>query len=301
MRFDHRLPLWLRAAPVLFLLLWSGGYVTAKIALQYAEPMTLLTLRYAWVIMIMAALFLYLKPRLPSRPLDWAHLAIVGFLLQAVYFGFCYLAFRAGIAVGTLALLFSLQPVLVALVAPRWSGETIRAVQWAGLILGLVGTGIVIAARAAIEIPSIPALTFALLGLIGIAGAALWEKRFGIEQHPVVSNLVGYAAGIVVVLPLSFLLETREVTWNWSFTLALAYLVVGNSVIAVGLLLAMIRQGDVSRVSALFFLVPPMAALIAWLVMSEEMPGLAWFGMVVAAAGVYVATKKVPAVTSGDG
>ena len=147
-------------------------------------------------------------------------------------------------------------------------------------------------ARSEIEAPSLFGLACALLGLLGITAGTLWEKRFGLSHHPVTANLVGYAAGLVGILPFMFLLETMQVNWTWEFTAALAYLVIGNSVIAVGLLLAMIRAGDVSRVSALFFLVPPFAALLAWFLLGEVMPPYAWAGMAVAAIGVLVATRN---------
>lgn len=289
-------PVWLVCAPALFLGLWSGGYVTAKYGLQFVEPMTLLVLRYACVLFIMVSAFVVLRPPLPKSRSDWLHLAAVGFLIQVIYFGMCYMAFRAGIAVGTLALLFSLQPILVGMVAPRWSGEQIGWVRWCGLFLGLAGTALVIVARSSIAVPGLLAMVFALLGLIGITAGSLWEKRFGLAHHPVVANLVGYSVGLLGVLPFSLLLETREVEWNWGFAAALAYLVIGNSVIAVGLLLAMIRSGDVSRVSALFYLVPPLAALFAWLILDEVMPPLAWPGMAMAAIGVFVATRQAKPV-----
>ncbi|MEL6794046.1 MAG: EamA family transporter, partial [Pseudomonadota bacterium] len=115
--------LWLIAAPVVFLFLWSMGYAVAKVGLEYAEPMTLLTLRFGLVVAIMAALFIVLRPPLPKTRAEWGHLAFVGFLLQGIYFGLSYLAFAAGVAAGTVALLMSLQPIIVALIAPRWSGE----------------------------------------------------------------------------------------------------------------------------------------------------------------------------------
>lgn len=284
-------PKWLLFAPVLFLGLWSGGYAIAKVGLLYAEPMTLLVLRYCFVVVIMAILFMVLKPPLPKKAAEWGHLAVVGFLIQSVYFGMCYLAFRAGVAAGTVALLMSLQPILVGLTAPRWAGERIGWRRWAGLILGLAGAGIVILARSEIETPSVYGFGCAALALIGITAGSLWEKRFGLSHHPVVANLVGFTAGLVGVLPAMLWLETMQVTWTWQFMGALAYLVIGNSVIAVGLLLAMIRAGDVSSVSALFFLVPPLAAFLAWLMLGEIMPPIAWAGMAVAAAGVFVATR----------
>ena len=285
-------PVWLRLTPVLFLVLWSGGYVVAKIALQYASPMAILSLRYACVVVIMAAAFLVFRPPLPKKPVDYLHLAIVGVLIQTVYFGMTYLAFVNGVAAGTAALLMSWQPILVALIAPRWSGERVGWQQWGGLLIALLGTTAVIVSRLEIGPPPVFGFGLALLGLAGITGATLWEKRFGLKQHPIVANLIGYAAGLLCLLPFLVMENGVHIDWSWQFGAAMIYLVLGNSVIAVGLLLAMIRAGEVSRVSALMYLVPPGAALAAWLVLGEAMPIWAWIGMGVAGAGVLIATRK---------
>ena len=285
-------PLWLVLAPAIFLLLWSGGYAVAKLGLQYAPPMTLLALRYACVVVIMSVLFFILRPPLPSNAANWGHLILVGFLIQVVYFGMTYLSFLNGIAAGTAALIMSFQPIVVALVAPRWSGEHVGWVSWGGLVLALIGTLLVITSRSEIEPPSLIGFLFAFMGLSGIVSATLWEKKFGLSHHPVTANLIGYAAGLVGILPLALSLEEISINWSWPFAGALFYLVIGNSVVAVGLLLSMIRAGDVSKVSALFFLVPPAASLIAWLLLDEIMPALAWVGMGLAGIGVVVATRK---------
>lgn len=292
-------PGWLLFGPVLFLLLWSTGYVAAKFGLGFAEPMTFLALRFACVVAIMLGLFTVLKPPLPPRAADWGHLAIVGFLVQSMYFGMCYMAFKYDIGVGTLALLLALQPIVVGLIAPRWTGEEVGWRGWCGLVLGLAGAVIVIVARSDIEPPKAISLLFAGLALFGITAGSLWEKRFGVSHHPVTANLIGFSAGLVGVLPFMLALETMEIDWGWEFGLALAYVILGTSLVGVGLLLAMIRAGDVSKVSALFFLVPPLAALIAWGVLGEKMPPLAWGGMVLAAVGVYIATRPARA-TSGS-
>lgn len=291
-------PLWLALAPLLFVTLWAGGYATAKIALEYSQPLTLLTIRFGLVLIVMLLALIILRPPMPKRPLDWLHLAMVGFLLQAVYFGFSYIAFASGVGAGTLALLMSLQPIVVGLAAPRWSGESISWQCWLGLLLGLTGVAIVITTRAGIEPPTSIGFGSAVLALAGITAASLWEKRFGLSHHPVTSNLVGYGAGLITILPLAMWLEAEsrvnlfaDVSWSWQFAAALFYLVVGNSVIAVGLLLSMIRVGEVSRVSALFYLVPPLAAIIAWLLIGEVIPPLAWPGIAIAATGVYIATR----------
>jgi len=285
-------PWWLIAAPVIFLFLWSGGYVVAKVGLVYSPPLTLLALRFACVVVLMAVLFVFIRPELPKTAKGWGHLAMVGLLMQTVYFGMSYIAFMNGIAAGTAALIMSLQPILVAIIAPGWSGEHVSIRQWGGLMLALAGTAIVIIARSEVGPAPVLGLVCAAIALAGITSATLWEKRFGVSHHPVTTNLIGYAAGLIGILPFMFWLETPQIDWTWNFAAALAYLVIGNSVIAVGLLLAMIRAGQVSKVSALLFLVPPLSALMAWLVLNEVMPPTAWLGLVMAGAGVFLATRK---------
>lgn len=285
-------PTWLVFAPGIFLIMWSTGYVAAKFGLGYIEPVTFLVLRFTCVVTIMGVLFLIIRPPLPKTRADWMHLAIVGFLLQSMYFGMCYMSFSAGLSVGTLALILAMQPIIVALVAPRWNGETVGMRQWFGLVLGLTGAILVIVARSEIATPSAMGFVFASLALFGITGGSLWEKRFGVSQHPVTSNLIGFTAGLIGVTPFMIAFETMEIIWTWELIGSLVYLIIASSLIAVGLLLAMIRAGEVSKVSALFFLVPPMAATFAWIVLGEVMPPMAWVGMVVAGLGVFMATSK---------
>ncbi|MEO1491680.1 MAG: DMT family transporter [Pseudomonadota bacterium] len=284
-------PLWLVLAPVMFLCLWSGGYVVAKIGILYAPPLTLLVVRFALCVAIMGIVFAILRPPLPERAADWGHLALVGVLIQTVYFGLSYMAFHADVASGTVALIMSLQPILVAITAPGWTGERIGWQRWIGFAMGLVGTAVVIAVRLEIAAPPLIGFVYAALGLAGMTAAALWEKRFGLTHHPVTSNLIGYAAGLIGILPFALVMETPDIDWTPTFIGALGYLVIGNSLIAVTLLLAMIRAGEVARVSALLFLVPPLAAVFGWLTLGEVMPPAAWAGMAVAGAGVWIATR----------
>ncbi|WP_099823649.1 DMT family transporter [Oceaniglobus indicus] len=285
-------PRWLsNVAPLVFLALWSGGYSVAKIGLEHGPPMSILALRYALVVAIMAALFGVMRPPLPKRAADWGHLALVGLLIQTVYFGLTYLALEAGVTAGMTALLMSLQPILVALIAPRWSGESVGRRVWIGLILALAGAVLVIVARLEIGAPPVAGFALAVLGLAGITAATLWEKRFGLSHHPVTANLIGYGAGFIGILPFWLMQDAGPINWSWEFAAVMVYLVIGNSVIAVGLLLAMIRAGQVARVSALMFLVPPLAGLIAWTLLGESMPALAWAGLALAGGGVWLVTR----------
>lgn len=293
-------PAWLKAAPALFLVLWSSGFVVLKVGLAYADPLTFLALRYACVLLILAPLLLALRPPLPTRASAWGHLAMVGLLLQAGYFCFTYLSLKQGMSAGGVALITSLQPILIGLLAPALAHERVDARRWAGLALGVTGAALVIVAKASIDVLTPLGLTFAVGALLCLTGGTLYEKRFGTQIHPVASNFVQYGVGLAVSAPLAFWLEPMHIDWTGPLLGSLAYLVVGNSLVAITLLLAMIRHGEASRVSALFFLVPPCTAIIALLILREPIPPLAWPGMALAALGILLVTRKT-GKTGDDG
>jgi drug/metabolite transporter (DMT)-like permease len=281
-------------APAIFILLWSGGFTALRAGLAYAEPLTYLALRYGLVLLVLVPLFVFLRPPLPRNPLEWTHQAVIGLLVQTLYFGLAYIAMRLGVSAGLQALIVSLQPILVGILAPGLVHERVGLIQWLGLGCGIIGAALVIISRSAVDAASASGILCSFGALLGMTAATLYEKRFGVAQHPVTSNLVQYAVGFAAVLPLAWALEGLQAVWTGRMIFALLYLAVGNSLIAVTLLLAMIRRGEASRVSALFFLIPPIAAVIAWLLIDEAMPPIAWLGMVLAAAGVAAAGR--PAV-----
>lgn len=285
-------PAWLKFAPALFLLLWSSGFVVLKVGLAYADPMTFLTLRYACVVVLLTPLLLALRPPLPRGAGAWGHLAMVGLLLQAGYFCFTYLALKHGMSAGGVALITSLQPILIGLLAPAIAHERVDARRWAGLGLGVCGAALVIVSKASVDLASPLGLAFAVAALLCITSGTLYEKRFGVQTHPVTSNTIQYAVGLLVSAPLAWWLEPIHIEWTAPLLGSLAYLVVGNSLVAITLLLAMIRHGEASRVSALFFLVPPTTAAIALLVLQEPIPPLAWPGMALAALGILLVTRS---------
>ena len=285
-------PLWLVVAPVIFLLLWSAGFGVAKLGLQHAQPLTLLALRYVSVLLVLTPVALVLRPPLPKTWRAAADVGVVGFLIQVVYFGLCYVAFKSGVSAGAVSIIVCLQPILVGLTAPWIVGETVSRKGWIGLALGLAGAAVVILARSKVAAENPFGLTCTVLALLGITGGTLYEKKFGVTHHPVTANLIQYAVGAAFCLPLALATESLQIQWDAKFLWVMAYLVLGNSLLAMTLLLAMIRANEVARVSALFFLVPPLSALFAWPLLGEVMPPLGWLGMALAAAGVALASRK---------
>lgn len=285
-------PLWLILAPIVFLILWSAGFGVAKIAVAHAAPLTILALRYCLVLALLIPIALVIRPPMPATWRGVADVAIVGFLIQVVYFALCYMAFKSGVSAGAVAIIVCLQPILVALIAPRLVGEKVSKLGWLGLVLGLLGAALAIAGRSSIAAENALGVALTFLALLGITAGTLWEKRFGVSHHPVSANLIQYAVGAAFCLPAAWASENMAVEWSAQFIWAMAYLVIGNSLLAMSLLLAMIRFGEVARVSSLFYLVPPLSALFAWPLLGEAMPPLSWAGMALAALGVALVGRK---------
>jgi drug/metabolite transporter (DMT)-like permease len=283
---------WSMAAPAAFLILWSSGFVFLKIGLKYSDPLTFLALRYACVIGLLMFASLWIRPTVNFSASGWLNLVMVGLFLQAGYFSFTYLSLKYGLSAGAAALTTSQQPILIGLFAPVIAGEQVGPRRWIGLVLGVTGAAIVILSKASAEIASPLGLSFAVLALISMSCGTLWEKRFGATVHPIASNFVQYAVGLAVVAPLALALEPMHVEWTLGLIGSLTYLVLGNSILAISLFLALIRRGEASRVSALFFLVPPMTAIVAFVVLGESLPMFAMLGICMAAAGIFLVMRK---------
>lgn len=279
-------PAWLTAAPVLFVFLWSGGFTAIKLCLPYVEPLTLQVLRYAVVVALLAPLWLVLRPARPSRA-TFLHLVRMGLLVQFAYFAAMNLAMANGMGAGTIALLIGLQPVLVALLAPSVVGDPpIGTRGWAGLLLGMAGAAMVIVSGSGLAASGWLGLLFALVALTVMTAGALLERRARRSADLVTANLVMCAVALIATLPLAATLETMRVELAPQFFVGLAYLVFVNSLISLSLLFAMLRHGEAARASSVFFLVPPLAGLIAWAVLGDVMSPLAIGGTAVAAFGV---------------
>jgi len=281
---------WLASAG--FLLLWSAGFSFVALGLPDSQPITFLALRYAIVVAVLAAAFAMVRPPLPESRRDWLDLVVVGLLLQAAYFTLLYLALDLESSAATVALIVSLQPILVALLAPSMAGERVTRTRWTGLALGLAGAAVVIGSRPGVGGSSLAGLACAAAAMVALTAGTLYERRHGSEHHPVTANGVQFSVALAVTLPPALIFEGFAVNWTSDLAISLAYLVFANSLVSITLLLMLVRRGEASRVSSLFFLVPLLAALIAWALLGESLPPLAWVGMAVAALGVGIATSN---------
>lgn len=281
-----------RLAPVIFVIFWAGGYSFAKLGLPHIEPITMLVVRFGIAAGILGVILAIMRVPWPTRAAHWGALALTGFLIQSVYFGLGYQALKSGVNAGTMAILMALQPLLVGLVSlwmmPGMSGG-VRL--WFGLILGFGGVVLVVLSGDTLGPSPTVGLAWALSSLIGITGATLFEKRHGFSTHPLVGSLVQYVVGFATLLPVALIFETGQIDWHPELIIAMAYLVIGNSLISVTLFVGLVQRGNATRISALLYLVPPLAVLIAWGVLGETLGVLAFVGFVLSVAGVYLVNR----------
>jgi len=280
-----------RAAPFVFLVFWSGGYAFGKLGLEHVEPLTMLVWRYAFAVAALVPFLFLRRPVWPRGARHWAAIAVTGFLIQCVYFGLAYLAMKRGMNAGTTAIIMALQPALVAAVAPLLGQGRGGALLWSGLGVGFAGVVLVVLSQGSLGPSPGAAILLALGALVGISGATLFEKWHGMRTDPVVGGIVQYVVGLAVLLPVAWLTESMVADWQPELIVALAYLTFANSIISIGLFIALIQRGDATRLSTLMYLVPPLAMLLAWLILGEPMGLLAFVGLGLSVAGVRIVTR----------
>jgi drug/metabolite transporter (DMT)-like permease len=282
---------WLAAMPLLFVLIWSTGFIVAKYAAPHAPPLTFLLYRFAGVILVLLPLVVITRAPWPRSAAQWRDVAVVGVLLQATYLGGVWVAIALGVPAGVSALLVGTQPLLTALFGFT-VGERATRLQWIGLFAGFAGIGLVLSDRLTLSGVGPLALGVNLLALAGITAGTLYQKRRGAGVDLRTGSLIQFAASFLVLLPFAFAFESLSVNPSPEFWLALAWSVLALSLVAISLLLAMIRRGRATEVASLMYLTPPVTALMAWLVFGEQLGPLAWTGVIVTMAGVALVLKK---------
>jgi drug/metabolite transporter (DMT)-like permease len=274
--------------PAFFVFLWSTGFIVAKFGLPYAPPLTFLLLRCLGVLVVLVPVVLLWRAPWPHGRI--LHVGVAGLLLQAGYLGGVWSAIKIGMPAGLSALIVGMQPILTAAAAPL-IGERVRPRQWLGLALGLVGVGLVVAAK--IELAGFPvrAIVYCVLALLSITAGTLYQKRFCPSFDLRTGTVIQFAVTVAALLPFAILFEQLDlplskVEWNARFVAALLWSVFALSIGAIFLLFKLISRGAATAVTSLLYLTPPTTAVMAWLLFGETLGPLALAGMVVAVAGV---------------
>ena len=278
------------AAPALFVLLWSTGFIGARFGLPYIEPLTFLAVRMVFVVAILGAIALLSRTRWPNR-VEIGHSLLAGAMVHGLYLGGVFTAISQGVPAGISALIPGLQPILTSTIANRFMGETVTRMQWLGLVLGLIGVPLVLHNREIVAAGSAIGWIATFISLIGITLGTLYQKRYCGPIDWRAGNLVQYIGAGTLFWLGAFGFETREIHWNGELIFAMTWLVIVLSIGAVGLMYWLIRRSAATGFASLFYLVPAVTALFAYILFGEQLDALSVAGMVVCAVGVFLVNR----------
>jgi drug/metabolite transporter (DMT)-like permease len=279
-----------RAAPAIFVVLWSTGFIATKYVVNNADPLTYLAIRMALVVGLMGVIAVIARPKWPDR-IGIAHSVVAGILVHGFYLGGTAIAIAHSIPAGLSALIPGLQPILTSTIANRWLGERVTPVQWSGLLLGLAGVVLILHDR-----PMSGEAGWGWLAsgvsLVSITLGTLYQRRYCGKIDWRAGNVVQYVGVTIFFAAAAWLFEDNEVHWTAEFTLALGWLVVVLSIGSIGLLYWLIRHSAATSVASLFYLVPAVTAVMAYVLFGERLDRIAIGGMIACAAGVFLVNRR---------
>lgn len=282
------------AMPMLFVLLWSSGFIVAKFGLPYAPPLTFIILRFSGAVAVLVPLAFFMRARWPVGQVR--SLALAGILMQAGYIGGVWCAIKMGMPAGLSALIVGMQPILTAFAAPM-IGESVKRRQWIGLILGLSGVALVVGNNIRLSGLSWSSIALCLMALASITVGTLYQKKHCAHFDLLTGTIIQFTASILVLLPLAIIFEhfnyaLDTIEWSASFIGALLWAIFILSIASVFLWFALIRKSAATNVTSLLYLTPPTTAVMAWMMFGEAISVTGMFGMMLAVAGVFFVVRK---------
>lgn len=285
-----------RYAPALFVFLWSTGFVGAKYIVPYAEPFTFLTIRYFFAALILFGIAAAFKQPLKLTKEQFKASFAVGMLLHVIYIGGVFYAVSLGVSAGISAVIVSIQPVLVSLLAVPLLGERLRWVQVLGLFLGVAGIALLLLPKVFqgdyTATTSLTGIFICVIALLGTSGGYLVQKKLGGEIPFLSGTGAQYAISAIAFAILSFATEDQIIQWVPQFFFGLTWIVLMLSIASIVLLYGMLRTGSASKVSSLYYLVPPTAAIQAYFLFDEVIAPVGIIGMALAGLGVVLVMRQ---------
>ena len=274
-----------------FVVIWGSGFIATKIGIQYAAPFTFLSLRFAFGILCLIPLVLWLKPAWPKTQREWLHVIIAGLLMHAVHLSGSHYAQYLGMSAGIAAVILALQPLATALIA-RGSGDRVTRLQWFGIALGFAGVALIVWHKIDVRAVSLGSLVAVVVGLAALTVGTLYQRKFCPTVDLRSSALIQFAVSLVAVLPFSIAFEGAKVQWSWPLLGTIAFLVIGASILAVNALHTLMRHGEATRVTSMMYLPPIFAVAMEYLVFSVVPTAISLVGIAVTSVGVAMAMHR---------
>jgi len=255
--------------------------------LPYADPFIFLAVR-----VLIAAAILFSIAAATRSPIAIGKSAItrssiIGFFLHACYLGGVFYSISKGLPAGVAAVVTSIQPVLVSLLAVKVLGEQLNKRQLVGLLLGLIGVVMVLGPSFEQSIP-LSGVIGIFIALGGSTTATLLQKKIGGEVPLIAGTAYQYLASGFVLAAAAFISGGTHIQWSGKFIAAFLWLIAVLSVGAILLLLWLLNTESTASVSSLFYLVPPATALEAFILFGEKVNTQGFLGIGITALGVWL-------------
>ncbi|MDZ7823137.1 MAG: DMT family transporter [Ahrensia sp.] len=285
-------------APILFVLIWSTGWIVGKFSNAHADPLTFLTIRFGLAILVFGSISLALSSNWPKTTSGWLHAIFSGLFLHAIYLGGIWWAMKQGVPASISGLLAALQPILTAMLAYWLINERLTRTQSMGIILGLIGLliaimpGLLSLNALELQAASIP-LIVNIVAMVSVTIGTIYQKRYLQEGDLIPVATLQYVGALLALVPATLLLEPNmRFDVNLQSIAAMLWSVFGLSLGAIMLLLYLIRQGQVSRAASLIYLIPPTVGIEAWLLFGEELTLPLIIGTMIVVLGVWLVNQK---------
>lgn len=285
-----------RAIPLIFVLIWSTGWIVARYSAEYADPLTFLLLRYVFAGVVLLGVALAGRAAWPKTAAGYGHAMVSGIMMHALYLGGVWWAIRHGVPASVSALIAAVQPILTTVLAPFVLGESIKPQRWLGVGIGMAGLVLVLLPGLALVSGAALSQRLTEIGInvgamVAVTCGSFYQKKFVATGDLRTTTILQYVGAALVTLPVAFLLEPMHITWNLTMVLTMAWSVLALSLGAISLFLILIRRGEVSQAAQLIFLVPPTASVQAWLLFGEKLSVPQLLGMAFTALGVALASR----------
>lgn len=280
-----------RLFPLIFIILWASAFVTSKAIVDDSSPFAALSFRFGLVSLGFFIFCVFTNSKIILSFNDFIKVSIIGICFHGLYLGGVFYAISENLSVGITAIIVSLQPILTAIFAGPFLKEVVTWKQWVGIMLGFFGTLLVIGMDIGESIPII-GLIASLIGLTAITSGTLLQRKIGGNIPLATSNLYQAFSAFIFLLMITFLFEKSFINFSLNFILSMSWQVIFVSFGAFTILQYLINTGTASRTATLFFLVPPVSVVMAWLFLNEKMTILDISGLIIATLGVYIATRR---------
>ena len=276
----------------LFVLIWATGFIVAGVVSTRADPLTFLTARHFFSIVVFTLLSLAVRAPWPRDTRTWRDAMVAGILLHGIYIGGVFWAVSQGLGAGLTGLVTALSPLLTAALAIPLLHERLIARQWMGIAVGVIGVGLILEPKLA-GAHSVPlhALGVALLATLSLSLGTIWQKRSKPAMDLRVNAAIQFVGALLLTAPVAWFTEAHRFEHGLALWGALAWAVLGLSVGGISILLVLLKRGAASKVAPLLYLSPPVAAIIAVFAFGESLVAIQLLGMVLAVGGAFAARR----------